>query len=62
MVAKLNKRLTVKGIINYQDKEVIEFDKDLGEIRHSFDDIFAEFINLEDVVLTLSHDKIIDVD
>lgn len=61
-MAKVSKRLTVKGLINYRDKEIIEFDKELGEIKHSFDNIFAEFTYLEDVVLTLSYDKIIEVD
>lgn len=61
-MAKINKRLTVKGEIDYEKKVIVEYDKDLGEIEHSFDDIFVEFSNLDDVTLTLSHDKIISVD
>ena len=61
-MAKLNKRLTVKGLIDYDNKEIIEFDKDLGEIKHKFEDIFLEFNGLDDVTLTLSHDKVLEVD
>ena len=61
-MAKLNKRLTVKGLIDYENKEIVEFDKDLGEIHHKFEDIFIEFNGLDDVTLTLSHDKAITVD
>lgn len=60
-MAKLSKRLTVKGVISYNDEEkvIVEMDKDLGEIEHKFDDIFADFVDLDDVTLTLAHDKII---
>lgn len=61
-MAKITKRLNVKGFIDYDNKEIIEFDKDLGEIRHKFEDIFLEFNGVDDVTLTLSHDKIITVD
>lgn len=61
-MAKLNKRLTVKGFIDYDKKVIIEFDKDKGEIEHKFEDIFLEFNGIDDVVLTLSHDKILEVD
>ena len=61
-MAKINKRLTIKGIIDYENKLIIESDKDLGDIEHKFEDIFIEFNGLDDVTLTLSHDKIISVD
>ena len=56
---KITKRLSIKGIINYSEKTVTTFDKDLGELVHKFDDIFSEFENLDDVTLTLSYDHII---
>lgn len=55
-IAKINKRLTVKGQIDYENGVIIEFDKDVGEIEHKFSDIFLEFNGLE-ATLTLSHDK-----
>lgn len=61
-MAKLNKRLTVKGLIDYDNKQIIEFDKEKGEIPHKFEDIFLEFNGLDDVTLTLSHDKVLEVD
>ena len=62
VLAKINKRLTVKGFVDYENRQIIEFDKDDGEIRHSFDNIFIQFNGLDDVTLTLSHDKIIEVE
>lgn len=59
VIAKINKRLTVKGQIDYENGVIIEFDKDAGEIEHKFSDIFLEFNGLDDVTLTLSSDKII---
>ena len=61
-MAKISKRLVVKGLIDYENKRVIEFDKDKGEIEHKFEDIFLEFNGLDDVTLTLSHDKVLKVD
>ena len=60
-MAKITKRLNVKGLIDYDERTITEFDKDMGEIVHKFEDIFIEFNLVEDVVLTLSHDKIIEV-
>lgn len=56
-MAKITKRYNVKGLIDYDKKVVVEFDKELGEIEHKFEDIFIEFNGLEDVTLTLSYDK-----
>ena len=58
-MAKLNKRYSIKGVIDYNNRIIIENDKDLGEIEHKFDDIFVEFDNLEGTTLTLSYDEII---
>lgn len=59
-MAKINKRLSIKGFCDYDSREFIEFDKDVGEIKHKLDDLFLEFNGLEDVTLTLSHDKLIE--
>ena len=56
-MAKLNKRLSIKGLIDYESKTITEFDKELGEIEHKLDDLFLEFNGLDDVTLTLSYDK-----
>ena len=55
-MAKLTKRLSIKGDISYEDKTITVYDKNIGEIVHSLDDIFLEFNGLE-ATLTLSHDK-----
>lgn len=57
---KINKRLTLKGQILYDEKKFVTFDKELGEQEYSFDEIFAEFDNLEDVSIAISHDTIIE--
>lgn len=58
-MAKLSKRLTVKGTIDYKNLCIIEYDKEGNETIHGFEDIFIEFNDLDDVILSLSHDKII---
>lgn len=54
---KINKRLTVKGDIDFEQGVIVQFDKDLGEIHFTLEEIFLEFNGLEDVTLTLSHDR-----
>ena len=56
-MAKLSKRLTVKGMIDYENLCVIEYDKEGNETMHKFEDIFTKFKNLDDVILTLSYDE-----
>ena len=56
-MAKINKRFSVKGRIDYDRGVVIEEDKDFGEIEHKFEDIFVEFNGLDGTTLTISHDK-----
>lgn len=53
----ISKRLTIKGEIDYRDGTVTCYDKKLGELTYTFEEIFREFDGLDDVVLTLSHRK-----
>lgn len=59
-MAKLTKRLNIKGEIDIEKGTITEFDKELGEVEHSITDILTNFANVEDVTLTLSHDKIVE--
>lgn len=61
-MAKISKRLTVKGLIDYDNGQIIEFDKEKGEVVHKFEDIFLEFNGIDEVSLTLSHDRVLEVD
>lgn len=54
---KINKRLTIKGDIDFEQGVITQYDKDLGEINFTLEEIFLEFNGLEDVTLTLSHDR-----
>lgn len=54
---KINKRLTIKGDIDFERGTITQYDKDLGEINFTLEEIFLEFNGLEDVTLTLSHDR-----
>lgn len=57
VLAKITKKYSVKGLIDYSRGVIIEFDKELGEIEHKFEDIFLEFDELDGVSLNLSYDK-----
>lgn len=59
-MAKLTKRLNIKGIISIEDGTITEHDKELGDIEHNISDILKDFDNIEDVTLTLSHDQAIE--
>lgn len=51
----ISKRLTIKGEIDYDSGTVTVYDKKLGELTYTLEEIFREFHGLDDVVLTLSH-------
>lgn len=59
---KINKRLTIKGDIDFERGVITCFDKELGEVDYPLEDIFLEFNGLADVTLTLAHDKIIEAE
>ena len=59
-MAKLNKRLSIKGFLDIDDRTITEHDKDVGDIIHNLDDILMRFNGLDDVTLTLSHDTLIE--
>lgn len=58
-MAKLTKRLSIKGILDLKNNQFIEFDKDVGKITHNLDNLFAEFDNLDSVTLTLAYDDVV---
>lgn len=58
-MAKINKRMTIKGVLDIKNNEFIEFDKELGELKHSLSDLCVGFDLVDDVSLTLSYDQII---
>lgn len=59
ILAKKTKRLNIKGDIDYKNQTITEYDKDVGEIVHKFEDIFVEFDGLENTTLTLAYDEVI---
>lgn len=59
-MAKQTMRLNIKGQLNISEGTITEFDKDLGEIVHKLGDLGEPFDLLDEVALTLSHDKIIE--
>ena len=56
-MAKLSRRFMVKGVIDYKNQCIVEYDKDGNEFTHNFEDIFVEFDDLGDVTLTLAYDE-----
>lgn len=54
---KINKRLTIKGDIDFGNDKISTYNKDGEETSYSLESIFEEFEGLEDVTLTLSHDR-----
>lgn len=59
-MAKINKRFSIKANIDFENNELTEYDKEIGEVKHSLSDIFKQFSNIDDVTLTLSHDEMIE--
>ena len=58
-MAKLSKRFVIKGVIDYKNQCIVEYDKDGNEFTHKFDDIFIEFDDLGDVTLALFYDEVV---
>lgn len=59
---KISRRLTIKGDIDYDNRVITCYDKELGEQEYNFDDIFVQFNGLEGVTLTLAHDTLVEAE
>lgn len=59
-MAKQTTRLNIKGMLDIDNGEILEFDKDIGEIKHKIHELLLPFNGIDDVTLTVSYDKVIE--
>lgn len=59
-MAKITKRLNIKGMLDIDNGEFLEFDKDIGEIKHKLDSLLLPFNGVDGVTLTASLDTEIE--
>lgn len=58
-MAKLTKRLNIKGQLDLANNIFTEFDKDLGEITHNLTELLSEFDLVDEVTLSASSDSVV---
>lgn len=49
--------LTIKGLLDVEEKTVTEFHKELGELTYKLDDILLPFNGLDSVNISVSYDS-----
>jgi len=59
-MAKQTTNLNIKGILDIDNGEIVESDKDVGEITHKLNDLLLPFNCVENITLSVSFDTIIE--
>lgn len=56
-MAKKKISLSIKGLLDLDNKTITEFDKNLGELTHNLDEILLPFNGLDSVSMSISYDS-----
>lgn len=56
-MAKKKISVSIKGLLDLENRTITEFDKNEGEITHKLDDLLINFNGLDNVSLSLSYDS-----
>lgn len=56
-MAKKKISISIKGLLDLENRTITEFDKNAGEITHKLDDLLLPFNTLDNVNLSLSYDS-----
>ena len=55
-MAKKKISLSIKGLLDIENKTITEFDKEMGELTHNLEDLLLPFNGLENISLSVSFD------
>ena len=59
-MAKRKMGLSIKGLLDWENKTITEFDKNLGEITYKLDELLLPFNGLDSVNISISYDSEIE--